>query len=494
MVFAGKLLPLLRRYKYERGCMSLLEEIRENWKLDAKIENSHRYFYHVNEVEKICSGKRSYVIGRKGSGKTAICEYLVSISDHETFSEKLSFKNFPFNELYSLKNAGYTTPNQYITFWKYIIYSHVCKMMAKNQAIDPTVQVPLAKLYAPEPVDSLHRWIKKWTANDFSLQILGTGGKVGYKEDNQSVSWIDKVDTLETIIANYIDGSTYYVIFDELDEDYKNMIDKDQYLNYTHLLTSLFKAIQDIKGIFKNGNAKVFPVIFLRDDIYSVITDPDKTKWDDYKIELEWDKRKLQELLAFRISRAIDAEKQPLPFDKAWLQLFDATPVRMGHRQSRDMSSFDFILRSTHSRPRDFIKYIQACAEETKEPHHKISASTVLKVDKSFSNYLKRELIDEIHGVIPDISIVLDIISQIRKQTFSFSEFTRAYEMRVKDGVIKNGDVSFTLKILFLFSVLGNQPSQQNQTVFRYLNKDAELNFRENLVVHRGLFKALQIL
>ena len=472
----------------------MLEEIREHWKLDAKTENSHRYFYHVKEVGRIASGNRSYVIGRKGTGKTAISEYLAGLTDPQIFSEKLSFKHFPFNDLYNLKNSGYTAPNQYITLWKYIIYSHVCKMMARNEAIPAEVQVPLKQLYAPEPVDSLQRWIKKWTANDFSLQVLGTGGKVGLKERSVTDSWITRVDVLESVIARYLDDSRYYVIFDELDEDYKNIVDKNQYENYTHLLTGLFKAVQDIKSVFRDGHIKVYPVIFLRDDIYSIITDADKTKWDDFKIELDWNRSTIRDLLTFRISRAIDANGPTLSSVAAWNTLFIDQPVRMGHMQGSSMSIFDFIARSTHLRPRDFTKYIQLCAESTRDHDHRISAATVRKIDKSFSSYLKRELIDEIHGVIPDIPDVLDVLSQIRKQTFTEREFRAIFERKHREGSIKEGDPAFVLRIMFLFSIIGNQPRQVNQTVFRYLNRDAELNFQENFVVHRGLLKALQIL
>lgn len=474
--------------------MTLLEEIRENWKLDAKTEDTERYFFHVKELERIIAGKRSYVIGRKGTGKTAISQFIGGFNDPHIFTEKLSFKHFPFNELYGLKNTGYTSPNQYITLWKYIIYSYICKMMARNEAIPNEAQVPLKTLYAPEPIDNLQRWIKKWTANDFSLQILGTGGKVGFKETTVNDSWVSRVDTLETIIAKYIDDSAYYVVFDELDEDYKNIIDKSQYENYTHLLTGLFKAVQDIKSTFKDKRYRIFPIIFLRDDIYSVLTDADKTKWDDFKIDLEWDKNKIRELLAFRISRAMDADGVLLPFDTAWKNLFDLHLVETGHRQSGRMSAFDFMARSTHLRPRDFTKYIQACAEATENSMGRIAAETVKKVDKTFSSYLKRELIDEIHGVIPDISAVFDVISQIRKQTFSEREFREVFERKIKEGSIKETDAAFVLRILYIFSVIGNQPRQVNQTVFRYINRDAEPNFKENFVVHRGLLKALQIL
>src|SRR5262249_14452277 len=66
-------------------------------------------------IEQLLSGKKYFVVGRKGTGKTAISEYIRKIQKHDVFSEKLTFKNFPFNELYSLSNNKYTMPNQYIT-------------------------------------------------------------------------------------------------------------------------------------------------------------------------------------------------------------------------------------------------------------------------------------------------------------------------------------------------------------------------------------------
>jgi cold shock CspA family protein len=112
----------------------LTREVAE-WKLEAKSEDNDRYFFHVKEVTSIEGGEKCYVIGRKGSGKTAISEYLGRLIDHDTFSEKLTFKNFPFTELYSLTNNRFTSPNQYITLWKYLIYSSICKLMARNASV-----------------------------------------------------------------------------------------------------------------------------------------------------------------------------------------------------------------------------------------------------------------------------------------------------------------------------------------------------------------------
>jgi hypothetical protein len=115
-----------------------LEELR-NWKLEAKFENTERYFYEFAAVERLINGERCFVIGRKGTGKTAISEHILKLANYEKFSEKLTFKNFPFNELYSRPNTQFTMPNQYITLWKYIICSFVCRLMSTNARIDPEI-------------------------------------------------------------------------------------------------------------------------------------------------------------------------------------------------------------------------------------------------------------------------------------------------------------------------------------------------------------------
>src|SRR2546425_8641170 len=152
----------------------LLQEVSE-WKLEAKLEDIDRYFYFVDEVNEIVSGNKAYVIGRKGTGKTAISEYISRSQRFDTFTEKLTFKNFPFNELYTLRNESFNHPNQYITVWKFVIYSCVCKMMIRNENISSELRSRLSKVFAVDATASLSRTIAKWTTGEFGLTVLGSG-------------------------------------------------------------------------------------------------------------------------------------------------------------------------------------------------------------------------------------------------------------------------------------------------------------------------------
>ncbi len=474
--------------------IEFLEEI-ENWKLEAKLEDTERYFYHTRIVGRILKGQKLYLIGRKGTGKTAISEYLNSIKEHDYFSEKLTFKNFPFNNLYELKDKGFNAPNQHITLWKYVIYSTICQLMIKNKSIDIEVRGKLEKLFSDDIDNALPNAVQRWTGFKFDVKILGTGFGIGGNKDSNenSNNWIERVTILEKFILKHIKLEKYIIMFDELDEDYKDMLEREKNLQYTNLLTSLFKAVQDIRSRFKNYN--VFPVIFLRDDIYDVLQDPDKTKWTDYKADLEWNENSIKQMLAFRLSKAISKDQAIESFDTIWKKLFFKGNVKYGHRQLKEMPPFEYITRSSLLRPRDYILYLQVCAEKALERNDsKIKPPLVNEADMTFSNYLRSELEDEIHSILPDIHEMLNIFMNIRKQTLKIDEFKLAYKQAYKQGLITTQDSQLALQILFHFSLIGNQPNQKSHQIFRYKNKDARLNMKENIIVHRGLFRSLQIL
>lgn len=468
-----------------------LQEITDGWNIEAKQESTE-YFYSTGESQELLNGKKYFVIGRKGTGKTAIAEHIASQNDEIHFSEKLSFKNFPFNYLYALENTRYTAPNQYITIWKYLVYSSICKMMIRNESIDADIVDKLRKIYPDDVHVSLARMVEEWTATDFGVELFGCGlsGRREIKP-KQELSWIEKCDILEDVIKEYIDESYYYVIIDELDEDYREFESNEDRATYLKLLTSLFKAVQDIRITFKQKE-HVFPIIFLRTDIYTLLKDSDKNKWRSFKVDMDWTEEKIKKMLTHRISVA--AETQYSSFNDAWNLLFHPAPVQMGNQNRNRMSKFDFITRSTHLRPRDYIQYLIECANSTLSKNQStISSETVKAVDDLFSDYLRDEIVDEVYSVMPEINEVFEILSQIRKQTFSPNEFVDAYESYVSTSRIQNRGAENILRMLFEFSIIGNQPKSHKQAIFKYQTVRARFNFRENIMIHRGLYKALQI-
>lgn len=468
------------------------DEIINNWSIEAKKENP-AYFYNVNELNIIMSGKKSFVIGRKGSGKTSIAQHLCEINKTNMFSEKLSFKNFPFNILYSLENKyEYTSPNQYISIWKYLIYNYICKEMLKNNNIDSILREKLDKLYGSESLKQLDKLIENWTNSGFGVKIACLGFNYERTNEKKVATWIQATEILEKIILDYCDTSEYFIVFDELDEDYKAFDNNIEETRYMAMLTSLFKAVQIVRDTFDSAGKKILPVVFLRSDIYSKIVDSDKNKWSESIIDLQWSSDEMKNMISHRLSVAADVEETS--FTNIWYSFFQQNKVRMGNRNSREMTIYDYIQRSTEMRPRDFVQYIKECATIAKDRNeYLISPKTVKDADEDFSEYLKRETKDELFAVLPEVNEILGLLSTIRKQRFSFSIFENEYDVLVNRGEIPKRDVKNILLLLFDAGVIGNQPAMKSQAIFRFSKKSPRFNFNEPMIIHRGLYKALQI-
>ncbi len=463
------------------------------WMLEAKLENNVRYFHRVAEVDSIENGTRCYIIGGKGTGKTAISEYMHRKRQYNIFSQKLTFKNFPFNELYRLTDDKFTHPNQYITLWKYIIYSSIAKMMSQNANIDSEIRAKLEAVYEQDITRSLAGTIAQWTSGSIAFSVLGTGVGGGKKREvvSNSTPWIDRVEILEQFVERYMDDAKYYVIFDELDEDYRDPINTAASSKYAALLIGLLKAVQDIKSRFPKEEYNVCPLVFLRVDIYDQLMDADRTKWQDLSIRLTWDSNKLKDLLAFRISRAFDAESEIRDFQTAWEMICSTKYI--GTRIKRD--PFDFITMQTRIRPRDYVKYLKTCAEICVSANRDmISNNVIMSTQAIYSQYLKSEFEDAIHPLLGDIVGVFEVLSRVGKQSFRLSDFAQSHREAVLVKTVADRNPKTVLETLYDFGAIGIRRRSNDRSVFKYMDPQSRLDPQLPILIHRGLFKVLRLI
>ena len=205
---------------------------------------------------------------------------------------------------------------------------------------------------------------------------------------------------------------------------------------------------------------------------------------------------KVLKCIAYRISKTTNNHDSTINanFDYEFAKIFNPRVIYFGNKKSKAISVFSYIARSTQWRPRDFIKYIKICAEEACSMGMKYATNEIVKsADAKFSDYLKQEIIDEIFPVLPEINKILSLFSSIRKQSFNPSIFIEEYNKEIEKGNIKKISAENVLGTLFNYNVIGNIPSMKGQVLYKYAFKDARFNLNENIIVHRGLYKALQI-
>lgn len=158
------------------------------------------------------------------------------------------------------------------------------------------------------------------------------------------------------------------------------------------------------------------------------------------------------------------------------------------------ISTFQFIVRSAQNRPRDFIRYIRDCAQTAiEEELDYIDANMVRKIEKKFSQYLRSELVDEMSSLVPEIDEIFNVLSSIGKDHFNTKNFCYAYETYFDNKTTPNYEPKKILEILFTFNIIG-QINRSGKRFFKYLDQTSQCNFESPFCIHRGLFKAIQIL
>jgi len=404
----GQLTPALRK--------SVLEEIKSNWRQEGGEEDS-KYFYYRDEIKSIINGDKYYVIGRKGSGKSAIANYILERLpeiDSSVYADKIIFADSDFPEYKREKKGVLDYENECLL----LIYKKFYELMKENSSDDNR--------------DKLEKYIKSYSEDPKTGRLLR-----GEAPEKGIISSENQCEIYKKALLEYAGSASYYLTFDELDREYasyilstdSNDLEKhDNFESLKSLLAGLFIAVRDFKEAFRKEkcpaeNKKFYPIVFLRDDILDQITHPDRNKWKvDHGFSIDWNENNIKNLIAFRVSKAISPDVN-YPFDLAWSLIFDQGVIKAGARGLKKKSAFNFISDLTQMRPRDFITYISKCADyelnsSVLSNDYLIKAKTVKTIGKTaFSDILRGDIEVEIQVLLPEYKIIFDLIN---KQSFSF--------------------------------------------------------------------------
>lgn len=79
------------------------------------------YFVEFPGFEKILKGQKRFIIGRKGTGKSAILQKirLQCDSDPQFFYVDVSLRDFPLNDFKSLGDRSLQDKSKYVSAWNF---------------------------------------------------------------------------------------------------------------------------------------------------------------------------------------------------------------------------------------------------------------------------------------------------------------------------------------------------------------------------------------
>jgi len=457
--------------------------------------NLSRYFIHPPFYEAIVAGDTRYVTGRKGTGKTAIAEYIKDKceDDPQWFNASLSLKNFPLQNINSFADKSFRDKSKFVPIWSFLILVEIANLIALDCSSSPSESVFKIKQFLSEN----HFDSEVGFANSISI-LKSSGAKISVgaswlgvsaedREDNNSfikVHYQKAADFLIREIKNINSSSMYFIFFDELDEGYRA---KDSSLRL--ILLALFRSVENVY-LELSSNVNIRPLVLIRSDIFNGLEDNDLNKLDDYVEELDWTKYSsktsynLKSVVNARITASFDSSK-----------CLDYWPLVTSEEKMPPYtdSLWNYITVRTFERPRDIIKFMKHCQKI--ESGSRLTFETVKKAELEYSKWLYRELRDEIHSHLPVWAESLQCISNMSLGRFDQQEFSRKLcdHVKIKEWLAENNETPHTIiKTLFDFSVIGHL-HRSGRWIFKYKDHDLDWDSEAEVIVHFGFYKKLRL-
>lgn len=500
----SSLARVVRRTSY-RSPMKALKSVESFGGIDADADNLLDQCFQDHEAyTEAMIHSRQFILGRKGSGKTAIYRKIVGTSRYDVFAAGHTFADYPWHHHKLQESVGVPAELRYVQSWRYLILMTIAKLLTNtNQSGYAETECPenLAKLrkFLVDGYGTASPDVGKLFSPDRKLKIRPTYKVPGVEGLGLNLERLPIQDLPKVVkeVNDKIAGTAikcvnpehdYFICFDELDRGFEPGSQ-----DYLQMIIGLLLAAKLINDKAREDDKKLSVLVFLRDDIYNLLRFEDKNKITERLVSrIEWDsdrtKWTLRKLMESRFSQVLGKGK-PV----SWDAVFDETQEMSG-RQSK----YRHMLDRTFRRPRDIIKF---CNEVLVSNHDgsgtpKFSNEDVVSARAAYSEYLVRELVDEVHKHLPEHDDYFDVISSVGKAQFTRSEWNLACASRDGHGkklLIESGDI---LRQLFEFSIVGYQRTGGvkggSEYVWRYLEDRARFDkSATSFRIHPGLIEAL---
>ncbi len=422
--------------------------------------------------------ERFLVLGRKGSGKTAIFKRFITDRQSDMLAYGHSFDDYPWQHHDLQAQAGVPEERRYFHSWKYLVLVGLAKLLLNQDQSQPWSQEAYDSGAALEDfvVDSYGSRdpdLRQLFSPEKELRFKGalrvpfielSGERLRVRELPVHVQEVNRA-IQEHVLTALNPENRYYVCFDQLDLGFTTTQPE-----YAQRLIGLILAARDLFLAGREHGKNLNVIVFLRDDIYQDLQFEDKNKiTENFATYVRWSESRgeltLKRLMESRFTTVIGASDGGV----TWEDIFDETK-EMPSRQKK----YRHICDRTFLRPRDMIRFCNEVLAVYKTqggtPDGKFDNAAVHGAREGYSEYLLNELDDEIAKHAPHYKEYLEVIKELGALQFSAASFRDAWERRAS---LAQTDASIGLNELFEFSVVGYlKPGGRgggSEYVWRYL-------------------------
>ena len=450
-------------------------------------------FVDLNSIEKeALYGRRFLFLGYKGSGKSSVGERLDLSQDgkHGRFVKKVSLADFPFTPFSKIIKGDIEPEAKFPTAWSWILLIYVLESFGKDAGAshsDENELLAALKLFEElgvSPEASPAKIARTSSKNAFSFKIPLEIGKYSYESgpNKRPDDIFNFVASLKNFIANTRSPNQHYLIIDGLDD-----ILSSRGVQYKSLYALMQEALE-LNSLFSKNSVPMKIIVLCRTDLFDRTPGPNKNKIrSPYAFDLDWyhDPRTPDDSMLVRganlratnsLNREVDIFSEFLPSH------IHRTPT------------MQYFLDMTRHTPRDFFQLLANMQKYHKSG--KLTDSEVKSGLRDYSiKYFQPEIHDELSGYaeVDDINDFFSAISIVGKRDFSFEELTMAWTSERTERSIDI--LSSICKAVFDCSAIGNvtHSGQQTHYSFKYRNRLSSFSKAKRIMLHRGLWKAMNV-
>ena len=447
---------------------------------ENEIRGLSNYYMKTDAFYKSSRGEVQLVIGRKGTGKSAIFYQIVR-------QEKGSSKNIVLD----LQPEGYkllkfkeqvldhledgTFQHTIMAFWEYLLLLEVANKILEN---DKSRHISFEKLTEPYKILEVAYKAENYIEQgDFSERMSGLIEKLNErfaihaKEHKVRLSSPEitglihetNIKDLKHALSEYLKHKErIWILFDNIDKGWPStgLTGKD-----IIIIRSLIDASKNLKRFFEKSKVNLYPLIFLRSDVYHHLVLGTSDRQNEAKVSLDWtDQDMLMRLIELRIlanDEVLRCENDN--FQKIWLE------IATSHYKGED--SFQFIVDRCLMRPRFLINFIGHCKSFAVNLNHKkIQESDIAKGFQAYSADILTDISLEIHDILPDEENVLSAFY------LSKNQLTESELRMILSNQIKNLDkLNDIIEILLWYGFIGLMTVDDQESYIYSVNYNIDL-------------------
>ncbi|MFI9786446.1 P-loop ATPase, Sll1717 family [Kitasatospora sp. NPDC051984] len=339
-------------------------------------------------------GRKSLIIGRKGSGKSAICRQLSTPDGHQGASVLVTPDDAAGDEIRRFELQGVTADTAKSMIWRYVFAIHAARHLtahariAHGRRVPPSVRAlrsflrdsgesEEAGLY-----DRLRRGVRGLQSANLSLKAFGVEAAfgVGASEGARAGQQLGVLEDGVAAAFGDLDCAAGHppllFLVDQLEQVWT--ADPESHA----LVTGLMLAAKHVTGRYHGG---VRTVLFLRADIYDTLNFGEGDKFHSDEIRIEWTREGLEDVALARARASLGPE---LSGEQLWSVLFPASV--------RGEPTAEYLFRRVLPRPRDTIQLLNACQSVADERGGTtITEADVLRATEQVSRWKLQDLATE---------------------------------------------------------------------------------------------------